>query len=67
MSNRLSTKLMLVSMKDNITKALNRGEKPLHAIKMYHEKLDKYKKDFEPEHNQEVKNIAEDFGGEIIN
>lgn len=67
MSNRLSTKLMLIGMRDSIKKALDRGEKPLHDIKMYHEKLSKYKRDFKDEHDKEIKNIAKEFNGEIVN
>jgi len=67
MSTRPAVKQMLISMKEGIDTALKQGEKPLEAIKLYHQLLAKYKTQFTAEHEKEVEDLAKEFGGEIIN
>lgn len=43
-----------------------KGRKQLNALKMYQEKLDKYKRKFADQANKELEEVAKSFGGEII-
>lgn len=67
MSTRPAVKQMLISMKEKIDTDLKQGEKPLEAIKLYHQILTKYKTEFTAEHEKEVEDLAQQFGGEVIN
>lgn len=66
MSSRLHMKQMLQGMKASIEEDLEKGVKPLEKIKIYNATLQKYKHDFAEEHEKEIEELAQQFGGKII-
>lgn len=59
-------KLILIGLKQAIDKEIANGNNPTFAIAYYQEKLAKYIQDFKHFHDQEVKEIAKEFGGEVV-
>ena len=66
MSSRQHTKLRLEAMRKDIDQDLASGTKPYDKIKLFNTMVKKYKHDFADEHEKEIENIAEQFGGKVI-
>jgi len=67
MSSRQHTKLMLEAMRKDIDQDLASGTKPYDKIKLFNTMVKKYKHDFADEREQEINDIAKQFGGKVIN
>ena len=57
---------LLKGLKQFIDGELAKGRKPLNALKMYQEKLERYKRRFADQANKDLEKVAESFGGELI-
>lgn len=66
MSSRQHTKLMLEAMRKDIDQDLANSTKPYEKIKLFNTMVKKYKHDFAEEHEKEIEELAQQFGGKII-
>jgi hypothetical protein len=57
---------MLEAMRKDIDQDLANSTKPYEKIKLFNTMVKKYKHDFAEEHEKEIEELAQQFGGKII-
>jgi hypothetical protein len=57
---------MLEAMRKDIDQDLANSTKPYEKIKLFNTMIKKYKHDFAEEHEKEIEELTQQFGGKII-